>query len=111
MLVAAGGVRDARVASLSALPPSLAVLFVASFIGVKAVAASALLTLPLQAAVAILFIARRLHFVVAELFAGTAWLAALVALEHPLLASLKDVAKGLSAAVSRAGGRRLARPR
>jgi O-antigen/teichoic acid export membrane protein len=62
VLVAAGRVRDTLISSLISLPPSLLVIFVASFFGVKAVAASALLTLPFQAAVAIRFISRRLSF-------------------------------------------------
>jgi O-antigen/teichoic acid export membrane protein len=62
VLVAVGRVRDALVSSLISLPPSLLVIFVASFFGVKAVAASALLTLPFQAAVAIYFISRHLGF-------------------------------------------------
>jgi O-antigen/teichoic acid export membrane protein len=60
VLVAAGAVRDALVSSLISLPPSLLVIFCAAFYGVQAVAASALLTLPFQAAVAIYFICRRL---------------------------------------------------
>ena len=62
VLVAVGSVRDALVSSLISLPPSLLVIFAASFFGVKAVAASALLTLPFQAAVAIYFIRRHLGF-------------------------------------------------
>jgi O-antigen/teichoic acid export membrane protein len=60
VLVAVGSVRDALMSSLISLPPSLLVIFVASFFGVNAVAASALLTLPFQAAVAIYFITRHL---------------------------------------------------
>jgi O-antigen/teichoic acid export membrane protein len=60
VLVAAGGVRDALTSSLISLPPSLLIILCAAFFGVEAVAASALLTLPFQAAVAIYFIARRL---------------------------------------------------
>ena len=152
VLVAAGGVRDALVSSLISLPPSLGVLAVASYFGVEAVAASALLTLPLQAAVATYFIARRLHFGVRDLLvavrasavaalgstlaaalgetaaqaaglgaagailagglmAGIAWLAGLAALEHPLLASMKQAAMGLGRAVHRGGAGRLARHR
>jgi hypothetical protein len=46
--------------SLISLPPSLLLIFVASFFGIQAVAASALLTLPFQAAVAIYFVSRHL---------------------------------------------------
>ena len=52
ILVAAGGVRDALTSSLISLPPSLLIILCAAFFGVQAVAASALLTLPFQAAVA-----------------------------------------------------------
>ena len=49
VLVAVGSVRDTLTSSLISLPPSLLVIFVASFFGVNSVAASALLTLPFQA--------------------------------------------------------------
>ena len=62
VLVAVGRVRDTLTSSLISLPPSLLIVFIASFSGVRAVAASAFLTLPLQAAVAIYFISRRLSF-------------------------------------------------
>jgi O-antigen/teichoic acid export membrane protein len=71
VLVAVGRVRDTLTSSLISLPPSLLVIFVASFFGVKAVAASALLTLPFQAAVAIYFIGRQLAFGRAELVRAT----------------------------------------
>jgi O-antigen/teichoic acid export membrane protein len=61
VLVAVGSVRDALISSLISLPPSLLIIFIASFFGVQAVAASAMLTLPFQAAVAIYFISRHLH--------------------------------------------------
>jgi hypothetical protein len=48
------------ISSLVSLPPSLLVILCASFFGVHAVAASALLTLPFQTAVAMLFIGRHL---------------------------------------------------
>ena len=60
VLVAAGSVRDALTSSLISLPPSLLVILCAAFFGAEAVAASALLTLPFQAAVALYFIGRRL---------------------------------------------------
>jgi O-antigen/teichoic acid export membrane protein len=60
VLVAVGRVRDALVSSFISLPPSLLVILCAAFFGVQAVAASALLTLPFQAAVALYFIGRHL---------------------------------------------------
>src|ERR1700738_4573096 len=71
ILVAVGSVRDALVSSLISLPPSLLVIFAASFFGVKAVAASALLTLPFQAAVAIYFISRHLDISPSDLVRTT----------------------------------------
>jgi O-antigen/teichoic acid export membrane protein len=68
VLVAAGSVRDALVSSLISLPPSLLVIFFASFFGVQAVAASAMLTLPFQAAVAMYFIGRHLGIGWSDLF-------------------------------------------
>lgn len=79
VLVAAGCVRDALWASLIALPPSLCLVFIASFAGVTWVAASMLITLPFQAAVAIGFIARRLRLRWLDLL-GTLWKSALVSL-------------------------------
>ena len=60
-LVATGSVHDALTSSLISLPPSLLVILCAAFFGVEAVAASAMLTLPFQAAVALYFISRRLN--------------------------------------------------
>jgi O-antigen/teichoic acid export membrane protein len=71
VLVAVGHVRDTLVSSLISLPPSLLAIFVASFFGVRAVAASALLTLPFQAIVALYFIGRRLAIRPAELIRAT----------------------------------------
>lgn len=71
VLVAAGSVRDTLVCSLISLPPSLLIIFIASFFGVKAVAASTLLTLPFQAGVAIYFISRHLHLRIADLVHAT----------------------------------------
>jgi O-antigen/teichoic acid export membrane protein len=71
VLVAVGSVRDALISSLISLPPSLLVIFVASFFGVQAVAASAMLTLPFQAAVAIYFISRHLDIGWRDLFRAT----------------------------------------
>lgn len=71
VLVAAGSVRDTLLSSAISLPPSLLVTFWASFFGVKAVAASALLALPFQAAVAICFISRRLGLRFTDLLHAT----------------------------------------
>lgn len=60
MLVAVGRVRDALTASLISLPPSFAMVCVASFHGIHAVAATALVAMPLQAAIAFHFIGRRI---------------------------------------------------
>jgi O-antigen/teichoic acid export membrane protein len=67
VLVAVGSVRDALVSSFVSLPPSLLVVMCASFFGVQAVAAAALLTLPFQAAVAIYFIGRHLGIELGDL--------------------------------------------
>jgi O-antigen/teichoic acid export membrane protein len=72
VLVAAGSVRDALIAALISLPPSLAMSFGASFFGAQALAASALVSLPLQAAVAIHFVTKRLAIGPAELFSAMA---------------------------------------
>jgi O-antigen/teichoic acid export membrane protein len=71
VLVAVGSVRDALISSLISLPPSLLIIFTASFWGVQAVAASAMLTLPFQAAVAIYFISRHLKIGLLDLFRAT----------------------------------------
>jgi O-antigen/teichoic acid export membrane protein len=71
VLVAVGSVRDALISSLISLPPSLLVIFIASFFGVQAVAASAMLTLPFQAVVAIYFISRHLDIGWRDLFRAT----------------------------------------
>jgi O-antigen/teichoic acid export membrane protein len=71
VLVAVGRVRDALTSSLISVPPSLLVIFLASFFGVRAVAASAFLTLPFQAAVAIYFVSRQLALGRAELVRAT----------------------------------------
>jgi O-antigen/teichoic acid export membrane protein len=66
VLVAAGSVRDTLLSSLISLPPSLLIIFAASFFGVEAVAASALLALPFQAAVAIYYVGRHLDLRLAD---------------------------------------------
>ncbi|WIW43652.1 oligosaccharide flippase family protein [Bradyrhizobium sp. 62B] len=60
VFLAVGRVRDALVSSFISLPPSLLALLGASFFGVEAVAACALLTLPFQAAVAIYYLSPHL---------------------------------------------------
>jgi O-antigen/teichoic acid export membrane protein len=71
VLVAVGRVRDALVSSLISLPPSLLMIFIASFFSVQAVAASALLTLPLQAFVAFHYLGRHLAIRPADLLRAT----------------------------------------
>jgi O-antigen/teichoic acid export membrane protein len=71
VLVALGRVRDTLVSSLISLPPSILAIFVASFFGVQAVAASALLALPFQAIVALYFVGRHLAISPAELVRAT----------------------------------------
>ena len=71
VLVAVGGVRDTLTSSLISLPPSLLVIFVASFFGVRAVAASALLTFPFQAGIALWFIGRHLGISSTDLLRAT----------------------------------------
>jgi O-antigen/teichoic acid export membrane protein len=71
VFVAVGKVRDALISSLISLPPSLLVMFVASFFGVEAVAACALLTLPFQAIVAIYFISKHLDLGLRDLVDAT----------------------------------------
>ena len=71
VLVAVGRVRDTLASSMISLPPSLLVIFIASFFGVQAVAAAALLTLPFQAIVAIYFVSRQLAMKPADLIRAT----------------------------------------
>lgn len=90
VLVAIGSVRDAMISSAISLPPSLLLVFVASFFGVKAVAAASVLTLPFQAAVAIFFIQRHLNFRLADLLRST-WksgVVTLVSIVGPLLSAV-----------------------
>jgi O-antigen/teichoic acid export membrane protein len=68
ILVAAGRIRDTLTSSLISLPPCLLVIFGASFYGVQVVAASFLVTMPFQAAVALYFVSRRLAISPADLF-------------------------------------------
>ncbi|MCA6107167.1 oligosaccharide flippase family protein [Bradyrhizobium cenepequi] len=79
VLVAVGSVRDALISSLISLPPSLLLIFGASFFGVEAVAASTLVTLPFQAAVAIYFVGRHLDLRLTDIVRAT-WKSGIVAL-------------------------------
>lgn len=146
VLVAAGSVRDTLLSSLISLPPSLLIIFVASFFSVEAVAGSALLTLTFQAAVAFSFVGRHLDLrfidfvhatnksgVVALCCCMTAvicalvfelgligpmaaifmacgtvaatWLAAIFAVQHPLLPELKPPTLRLVPAALQSAGR------
>lgn len=78
VLVSIGRVRDTLTASLISVPPSLLVMFAASFFGIQAVAASAFLTLPLQASVSLFFVSRRIGVRVSDL-AAAIWKSAIVA--------------------------------
>jgi O-antigen/teichoic acid export membrane protein len=145
VLVAAGSVRDTLLSSLISLPPSLLIILIASFFGVGAVAASAVLTLPLQAVVAIYFISRHLDLRFADMIYATrksgvvtlcsggtaaicallveyrligsvagiliasvatacAWLAALIAVRHPLLRELGAPFRRVRSAIWRFAG-------
>ena len=66
-LVAVGRVNDALISSLISLPPSLILICIASFFGIHAVAASALIASPFQAVVAIYFVSRHLGIGPADL--------------------------------------------
>lgn len=67
MLMTVGRVKDSLKASLISLPPSLVLVVAASFMSVEAVAASALITMPLQAAVATYFVGRQIGLVPTDL--------------------------------------------
>jgi O-antigen/teichoic acid export membrane protein len=71
LLVAIGRVRDTFSVSLITVPASLGLMFVASFFGLKAVAASLFATAPFQLYVAVWFIRRRIHFTWWEFAAAT----------------------------------------
>jgi O-antigen/teichoic acid export membrane protein len=70
VLVAVGRIKDSLRTSLISLPPSLLAIFVASFFGVNAVAASALLALPFQAALANYFVGRQIGMTLGDLARG-----------------------------------------
>jgi O-antigen/teichoic acid export membrane protein len=67
MLVAVGRVRDALLVNLLSIPPSLLLLSGAAFLGINWVAASALISLPLQAGIAWWFIRKHVGIVPLEL--------------------------------------------
>ena len=98
VFVAVGRVQDALISSLISLPPSLLVIFGASFLGVQAVAATALVTLPFQAAVAFHFLGRDLDLRTGECvrtLLRSAAVTALVIAGVSITAALTD-ARGLS---------------
>jgi O-antigen/teichoic acid export membrane protein len=67
ILVASGHVRDAFVSSVISVPPSIAILFLASFGGLEMVAASATFAYALQVSVALVFIRRRVAFTLSDM--------------------------------------------
>ena len=66
LLLAIGAMRDALLCSLIGLPPSALVLCAASSFGVKAMAASQLITTPFQMYIALRFICRHVPFTWSE---------------------------------------------
>lgn len=78
LLVAAGRVRDALFASLISLPPSAVIVVLAAPHGMTAVAATMLITLPLQVGVALITIRRHVGFIWLEL-AAAVWKSAFAA--------------------------------
>ena len=71
LLVSIGRVKDTLTVSLISLPPSMALIFAASFLGLGAVAATMFLAAPLQAYVALTFIRRQVPFRWRELVVAT----------------------------------------
>jgi O-antigen/teichoic acid export membrane protein len=67
LLVSVGKVKEALTASLVTLPVSAALVVASTFIGLEAVAASALLTAPFQVYVALNFVRRHVPFAWSEL--------------------------------------------
>jgi O-antigen/teichoic acid export membrane protein len=105
VLVATGRVKDTFTASLIALPPSFILVFAASWFGAEAVAATSLLTLPLQLAVALHFVRRQVRFTWPEFIAairpgaGASILAVLVPTGVIMLAGFRfDIGIGAGAA-------------
>lgn len=78
LLVSLGRIRDTLVASLISLPPSAAILIASASFGLTAVAASVLVTAPLQMFVALLFVRRAIDMSWKELF-GAVQRSALIA--------------------------------
>jgi len=68
MLVALGRIRDTLVSSLISIPPSILLIAVAAPYGIKAVAATSLVTGPLQVFVAVSFVRRHIGVTWAEIF-------------------------------------------
>ncbi len=66
VLVASGGVRDTLTMSLISIPPSIALVAIASLKGLMAVAIVQLLTAPLQLCVAMIYVRRYIHFTWSE---------------------------------------------
>lgn len=83
VLLASGGLRDTLTASLISLPPSAAIVVAAASGGPLAVAATQLVTVPLQVGIALWFIRRRVPFSLAA-FAGALRISALVTLATAL---------------------------
>ena len=67
MLVAIGRVRDTLLLSLISIPPSLVLIFAASFVGLQAIAATQVVAGALQVYVALHFIKRHVRFTWREL--------------------------------------------
>ncbi|WP_167858481.1 oligosaccharide flippase family protein [Methylobacterium nonmethylotrophicum] len=70
VLLASGGLRDTLTASLISLPPSAVAIALAASGGPLAVAATQFVTVPLQVAVALAFIRRRVPFSLGDLAAA-----------------------------------------
>ncbi len=79
VLVATGRVGDALVSSLLTLPPSAALVCLAASAGVEATAAVMVVAVPLQVAVALVLIRRRVGFAWGEI-PGAVWRSAVLAL-------------------------------
>ncbi len=72
VLVAAGRIRDTLTSSLISLPPSMAIVVGAATVSLEAVAASLLVTAPLQMAVALYYVRRAIGMSVREILAVSA---------------------------------------
>lgn len=70
VLVASGGIADTLRSSLISLPVSAVVVVVAAYLGPVALAASQFITIPLQVAVVVYFIRRRIGFAMLDLVAS-----------------------------------------